>query len=432
MGFPPRSQLIREITPTTTKHGTLHQKDFRWLPKDDEPADLSPFSEGATFSLLKTVEFKPSSTKQVVTRLNEVGWSPTEKTKIHKLREKERHKNLPYFKEYGWTISEENLSTLPRDAPEGAQQLVEYLILNSRRRTLTEWFQAYSTASRSIHGTINPIGTWPHRVSHRAPNMGNVPTKKSNKYNEERHKSLALHYGERLRSCWEPHDNCWQVGCDADAAHLRILAHLCNDSAMITACTTGDKKKGTDIHTRNMEAIGSMCVDRDRAKTFIYSWINGAGAPLISHILNCTQAEAALTKERFAGFYPGLAAFLETQVPIDRKRGYIYSIDGRPILFPSDHTIIAAYLLSGEAAIMKLGNILWYEQLKKEGVPFWQMNFVHDEWQTCVLDSTPNLDVAMHVCDVQEESIKKAGEMFELNCPMKGEATIGLNWYQTH
>jgi hypothetical protein len=47
--FPPRSKLVREITPKLTKAGTFHRGDFRWY----EGTDYTIFTPGAPFSLIK-------------------------------------------------------------------------------------------------------------------------------------------------------------------------------------------------------------------------------------------------------------------------------------------------------------------------------------------------------------------------------------------
>jgi len=97
--------------------------------------------------------------------------------------------------------------------------------------------------------------------------------------------------------------------------------------------------------------------------------------------------------------------------------------------------MLAGYLQNGESCIMKTANILWRDRLRKEKISFKQVNFVHDEWQTEVDN---DMDLALYVAQVQADSIKKVGEIFNLNCPLLGtytdgkKTTIGENWYITH
>ncbi len=420
--FRPLSKLVREITPKETKAGTVSRVGLRFLGED-----LTEVQPGCPFSRFEWQDFNPGSTQQIVHRLNLAGWKPTDKTEGHVKAEKEKDTDkLEQYKTTGWKVSEANLNTLPPSAPAAAHSLVEYILLKGRKIRLEEWFNNYNPITRAIHGTINPIGTWPHRVSHRAPNMGNIPTKKSIKYNDKRHRDLALHYGQEMRALWVARPFHRLVGCDAVAAHLRILAHLCNDEKMIAAVL------GEDVHSENQRALGPMCRDRNAAKTFIYSFINGAGAGKVSEILNCSKPAATAALKSFAEYYPGFGEFKKRQMSDDRKRGYIVALDGRPILFPSPHTIIAAYLLSGEMCVMKHANVRWQEQLRADGIPFDQVNFIHDEWQTEVHDVTSGYPIANQVGQTQADAIRWAGDKFGMNCPMDGEYSIGGNWYDTH
>lgn len=84
---------------------------------------------------------------------------------------------------------------------------------------------------------------------------------------------------------------------------------------------------------------------------------------------------------------------------------------------------------------MKHAMSIWYPRLRAEQVPFKIVNFVHDEWQTEV----PDYDTGKYVGSVQADSIRLAGEMLNLRCPMAGsvlsghgELAIGKNWLQTH
>ena len=82
--FLPKVSYVSSVSPKLTKHGTLNRSDFRWVKN----GDLSEFQADAPFSRIEYVEFNPGSPKQIVERLNEAGWRPTEKTKGHKEAEK--------------------------------------------------------------------------------------------------------------------------------------------------------------------------------------------------------------------------------------------------------------------------------------------------------------------------------------------------------
>jgi DNA polymerase-1 len=442
--FPPRSVLLREITPKATKHGTISRVDFRWL---DVP-DLTPYSVGHRFSLIEFAPFNPGSPKQIVERLNEAGWKPFEKTKGHLYAErahqqaqrtrkpqatksgkqlltaKEWQEKLEDYDQFGWSICEANLATLPKTAPEAAQKLVQRLLLDSRRSTLEEWFNAYDEASGRIHGRFNHIGAWTHRMSHAGPNMANIPAGDSL-------------YANQMRSMWCTPEGRLLVGVDADGIQLRVLAHYMQDQAFTEALVNGRKEDGTDAHSMNRRALGeNICKSRDDAKTYIYAWLLGAGLAKQAQILGCSLEEARVGNEQFLGFYPNLRHLKDIEIPLDAERGYFTGLDKRLVKCDNKHLMLAGYLQCGESVVMKRANILWRSKLDKERIPYWQVNFVHDEWQTETID---DMDIALHIAEVQADAIRQVGEDLELRCPMAGSIlnshktiAIARNWSETH
>lgn len=430
--FPPTVQAVRSITPRFTKFGTLNRNDFRWAGED-----LSYFN-GGPFTLIEYQEFNPGSPVQIVSRLNEAGWKPEEKTKGHItfLRDvkKRGYVSTPLdeakakkYAEYGWKVSETNLDTLPDTAPEASKSLAKRIKYASRVRVLDEWIANCREDSR-IHGTINPIGAWTHRCSHDKPNTGNIP------------RDDAL-FGMEFRSLWDV-DSGHLVGVDAEGIQLRVLAHYINDEKFTAAVTEGKKELGTDPHSLNKLALGDPCKSRNDAKTFIYAWLLGAGVGKVGEILGCSYAEAKRASENFIEFYPGLREVKRKLIPTDASRGYFEGFDGRYInIFGEDqgsreHFALAGYLQAGEAIVMKTAMGIWLPKLKKEKVPFKLVNFVHDEWQTQVYATR---EEAKFVAEVQAASIKTAGEVLGLRCPMAGSIlsghggeAIGQNWYETH
>lgn len=499
----------------------------------------------------EVIPFNPGSPKQVVERMWELGWKPKAKTKSHLEAEKNRDKEkLEKFKVYGWKINEENLATLPEDAPEGARLLVKYTLLSARLRTLTEWIKAYNPETGRIHGEFDPLGTATHRMSHSKPNMGNIATKKTIKYNTPELRELAVHYGGLMRSLWICDDDAWLdrwnfetclmnenitlsiikdglntkdsrqqsieklrgtdvlnlstrsllktlieclnskninvsyvqekdknllsiivttpnesedfcvdsvirsldgmkigesllkhtskdlfkqevylCGTDMEGAHLRIFAHLINDPDFTKALIEGKKENGTDPHSKNKGILGAICVDRDRAKTFIFSYLNGASAPKVSEIFGCSLKLAKEALDTFVRAYPGLALLKSNAIPRDAERGYFIGVDGRYVLCDSEHLMMGMLLQNAEATLMKRANRMWMEELDQLKIRYKQVNFVHDEWVTEVYGDK---DTAILVGKIQSDCIRKVGEMYGLRCPLAGESKIGKNWLQVH
>jgi DNA polymerase-1 len=436
--FPPRSKCLGVVTPKVTKHGTLNRTDFRWLGPNP---DLSDYSVAAPFSRISFEPFNPGSAPQRIDRLWEAGWKPTDKTDGHKdaakrLRDISRTKRksaalleerraleerLERYAVYGWKTSEENLNTLPDTAPDGVKSLVRWLILSNRSSTLQTWFDAYDHGTGRIHGSFNHIGAWTHRMSHDRPNMGNIP-----KYDAKQpHKTP---YSDRMRALWTSAAGRYLVGVDADSIQLRILAHYINDLEFTTALIAGKKEDGTDPHSVNQRALGRSCRSRDDAKTFIYAWLLGAGIGKVAEILGCSREEAEEAVENFINRFPGLKYIREEVIPNDAARGYFRGFDGRFVRIWGDdissrsHFALAGYLQNGEVTIMKRASQLWVPRLDREKVPYWWVNFVHDEYQ---IETIRDLEVAKYVATTVADAIRQVGVDLGLHCPMAGSVLSG-------
>ena len=305
-----------------------------------------------------------------------------------------------------------------------AQKLVERLLLASRRSTLQTWITAFREPSGRIHGNFNHIGAWTQRMSHSDPNMANVP-------------SGETPYAHEMRSLWTVPKGRLLVGVDADGIQLRILAHYMNDPVFTEALVRGDKEAGTDAHTLNQNALGrNICRTRDDAKTFIYAWLLGAGIGKIAQILGCSYEEAKVACENFLESYPGLYTLKNKVIPKDAQKGYFKGLDKRLVLCDNEHLMLAGYLQCGESIVMKKANVLWRHKLDKERIPYWQVNYVHDEWQTETID---DFELAKYIAEVQADAIREVGEELKLNCPLAGsiinsskQLSIGLTWNETH
>jgi len=467
--FLPKVIFLREWCPRLTKFGTISKQS---IPRC-VGSDLTPFTADAPFSQIEYQEFNPASAQQRVERLNEAGWRPYVKTKGHKEAERDlrslqrkRRKTdedkkligvleakLVDYQTYGWKTNEENLATLPPDAPEGARKLAERLLLASRSSTLQTWMDAVRPSyddtgaiqEYRVHGTFNHIGAWTHRMSHDKPNMGNVP-----KFNDTRPETTP--YSDQMRALWQARSDRLLVGVDAESIQLRIFGHYINDQEFIDACVKGDKKNGTDPHSVNQRALGHPCKSRDDAKTFIYAWLLGAGIGQVSTILGCTTEEANEANENFLDRYDGLRYLKEKVLPVDAERGYFQGFDGRYVRIYGDdygsrlHFALAGYLQNGEVVIMKRAAQIWYPKLKTEGIPFWWVNFVHDEFQT---ETPDDMEIAQYVARTQADAIRQVGDDLKLRCPMAGSVfadhgtvidpskpnekwAIGNNWMDTH
>lgn len=390
--------------------------------------------------------FKPGSSKQRVERLWEAGWEPTEKTDAHYKFEIKARIGRPwgetntilthelykqkkeYFDFYGWKVSDENLETLPDDAPEGAQALAEWLTLNGRIKAVEERLRECEEDSR-IRTNFWHIGSWTHRMAHSSPNLANI----SSPWNPKKEPRNAV---QRVKAAHDANmrvmfdvDEGYLVGTDAESIQLRILAHYLRNEEYVHAIVTGRKEDATDIHNVNRRALALDHLTRDHSKTFIYAWLLGAGVGKVSRILECGKAAAKGAVDAFVENTDGLGELKRGRICRDARRGYFVGLDGRKVVQDQEYYMLAGYLQNGEATIMKHANWLWRQWADEAKIRYKQVNFVHDEWQTQVLDS---MDAAEQLGQLQCRSLTVVGEQLNCFCPMSGETRIGANWLETH
>jgi DNA polymerase-1 len=423
--FPPKLEVVKEIKYRTKADGELFKNVA-------EAIDTYPKTEivGDMLLCYDYITFNPGSTKQRIERLWDAGWNPIDRTVGHRMALRDGNLDkLDYYNKYGWTVSEENLKTLPKSAPEGAHALAEWLTLEGRRSTLSEWLQAFSHSNDTrIHGSFMHIGSWTGRMAHRNPNMGNIPSVFHGEPKTAVEK-VKSDYDGRFRDLWTTPEGCHLVGTDASGIQLRILADIMESKQYIKAIIEGRSEDQTDIHNLNRKALGLAGITRDMAKTFIYAFLLGAGTAKIAQILKTNMGQAGKAVNNFTESIEGLSRLKKKVIPEIASQGYFRGYDGRRVVVPSEHKTLAGMLQNGETLVMKYATRRWMEEASNQGLDFKVCTWVHDEWQTEVRGS---LEDAERLAKIQRDSIQWAGLELGIMCPLAGESSIGKSWKDTH
>lgn len=387
--------------------------------------------------------FNPNSNQQVIDQLRLSGWKPRVKTDGHVefLKKKKPSpaqvdgylawcKDHDHYQKYGWKLDEENVATVPENAPEGLKLIILRRILATRLSKLDEWSRAYDPKTGAIHGYFDTLGTWSHRMAHQRPNMGNISNSKSIKFKTKNLYDTAVSWGGKFRALWIARPDYCLVGTDMEGVQLRVLAALMDDAEFTFAVTSGNKDDKTDPHSMNQKRLGEyVCRTRDIAKTYIYCFLLGGGDRKIAEILNIPVKRAAEVKESFIKSYPGLAKLKKEVIPNDAQRGYMVGFDGRRIRCDSEHLMMAAYLQSGEAILVKMAACIADQEITRFSIPAYLINVVHDEliYEVEDRDGYPEM-----VKLITEQAIYEAGQQLKLKCSMKGDGKIGGTWEAVH
>ena len=333
----------------------------------------------------KVTVFNVGSRDQIATRLATKGAVWTEVTPTGKPMVDER------------TLKENS------HVPEAAQVL-EYLLLQKRYAQVKSWLEHTEEDGR-VHGRVISNGAITGRMTHRNPNMAQVPSSNSV-------------YGEECRSCWMVPEGKSLVGFDASGLELRMLAHYMDDEEFTNVLLK------EDIHTRNQMAAGLDT--RPQAKTFIYAFLYGAGDAKIGSIVGGSSGDGRKLKQRFLRNTPSLEALRE-RVGNAAQRGHLKGLDGRKLWVRSEHAALNTLLQAAGAIVMKKALVLLEDYANQ-----WKLNYrfvgnIHDEVQTEVATKD-----AQKFGYLAVECLKAAGIHYSLRCPLDGEYKVGQTWAETH
>ena len=334
---------------------------------------------------IKRTEFNLGSRKQIGEYLQRFGWEP---------------KN---FTPTGQPIVDEGTLKRIKNIPQ-AQLIANYLMYQKRIAQIKSWLEKADDSGR-VHGFVNTNGTITGRMTHREPNLAQVP-------------SSTSPYGKDCRSCWIVPPGFKLVGIDAASLELRMLAHYMNDKEFTNEVLTGD------IHTANQKLAGLK--SRTQAKTFIYAFIYGAGDAKLGTVVGGGRRDGQQLKQRFLANLPSLAN-LKNRVTRAAEKGHIKGLDGRKIFIRSAHSALNALLQGAGAIVMKKALQLLNEYILEKNLDAHFVANIHDEWQIEVTEKD-----AKEVGRLGVLAIKNAGIAFDMKCPLDGEYNIGNNWYETH
>jgi DNA polymerase I-like protein with 3'-5' exonuclease and polymerase domains len=378
--FKPKWVEDKQVLPYTKKNGELSKRGLT----DEEYESILASGNRGPFMRKKLVEFNLGSRKQIGEYLIDFGWQPERFTPTGQpIVDEGTLKKITHIKE--------------------AKLIADYLLYQKRIAQVSSWIDELK--EDRVHGRVIPNGTITGRMTHRNPNMAQVP-------------NLGSPYGKECRACWTVPEGYKLVGVDASGLELRMLAHYMNDIDYIEEVVNGD------IHSTNQELAGLKT--RDQAKTFIYALVYGAGDAKIGKIINGDINKGKALKERFFKNLPALKK-LKDRVQQASNRGFLKGIDGRKIHVRSQHSALNTLLQGCGAIVMKQAMINLHELIKLNTVDAKFVANIHDEWQLQVKESQ-----ADYIGRLGVESIEKVTEQFNMRCDLTGQYKIGGNWSETH
>ena len=379
--FKPKWVDTKQVTPYIKKDGNLSKRGLT----DDEYQRCLDTEDYSPFMRQTLQEFNLGSRKQIGEYLIDFGWKP------------ER------FTPTGQPIVDEKTLSEITHIHE-AKLIADFLLLQKRIAQVDSWVEAVQEDGR-VHGFVIPNGTITGRMTHRKPNMAQVP-------------SVSSPYGQECRACWTVDEGNVLLGVDASGLEIRMLAHYMDDKDFIKEILDGD------IHTANQRA--AKLKSRNQAKTFIYALMYGAGDEKLGKVVGGNTSDGKRAREHFFDNKPSFKS-LRDRVQRAANKKYLKGLDGRKLYIRNNHAALNTLLQGAGSIVMKKGLSILANRLELSMTPFKFVANIHDEWQIEVSECRAN-----KVGTLAVQSIIDAGNHFNLRCPLDGEFKIGRDWSETH
>jgi len=290
--FKPKWVDDKVVTPYIKKDGELSKRGLT----DDEYDRCIRTNNTDPFMRQSLQEFNLGSRKQIGEYLIDFGWKPDR------------------FTPTGQPIVDEKTLSAITHIHE-ANLIAQFLLLQKRIAQIDSWIEATEDDGR-VHGFVIPNGAITGRMTHRNPNMAQVPSSHSA-------------YGKECRACWIVEDNNVLLGVDASGLEIRMLAHYMNDEEYTNEILNGD------IHTANQEL--AKLESRDKAKTFIYALMYGAGDEKLGKVVGGSTADGKRARQYFFDNKPTFKS-LRDRVQRASAKKYLKGLDGRKLYVRNQHS----------------------------------------------------------------------------------------------
>ena len=348
-------------------------------------------------------EFNINSPKQLAHILFDVlGLAPFKKTKT------------------GYSTDEEVLTHLAFQHDLPAQILRQRQEVKLKSTYVDPLLQRASQGRGRVHTTFNQAQTATGRLSSSDPNLQNIPIRGEG--------------GERLREAFIVEEGCRLLCADYNQIELRILAHLSEDPALVSAFC-----KGEDIHAQTAMSIFHLPQEaitkemRRVGKTVNFGIIYGISPFGLASQLGIAPSEAKRYIDLYFAHYEGVKRFIETTIQDAGQKGYVCTLFDRRRAIPelanrnkkiqeAGERLAVNTVIQGSAAdIIKRAMIDIFSWMKVSGCCSRMILQVHDE----LLFEAPEDEAAL----MQKTIISFMEAATTLCVPLKVDVGSGLNWW---
>lgn len=272
----------------------------------------------------------------------------------------------------------------------------------------------------NVHTSFSQVTAATGRLSSSDPNLQNIPVR-----TEE---------GRAIRRAFIPSRPGWKLVClDYSQIELRMLAHFCQDPALLKSFRDGE-----DIHAAVASQVYGVPLEevtsaqRRVAKAVNFGVIYGQSAYGLAATLGISQDEAAQFIEEYFQRYSAVDRFIHQTLAECRRTGYARTILGRrreisgirPRIFGNlnlpERTAVNAVIQGSAADLIKQAMINLFHKLKHQQHPTRMLLQIHDE----LVFETPEENVESLIALARDEM----STALKLEVPIVVDAKVGDNW----
>ena len=320
----------------------------------------------------------------------------------------------------GYSTNAEVLENLSDDYPICAK-ILEYRKYKKLESTYIEALIRLRDENGRVHTSFDQTATATGRISSLEPNLQNIP--------------VRTELGRGIRGAFVARPGWVLVDADYSQIELRVLAHIADDEAMISAFNSGEdihRMTAAEVHgIAPSEVTGEM---RSAAKAVNFGIVYGISDFTLARNIKVSRAEAREYIDKYFARYPGVKHYLDGAVTFAKETGYARTIMGRRRYIPEIHSSNFNMRSFGErcamnspiqgaaADIIKIAMVRVHDAIAKAGLRARLILQVHDELM---------IEAPAEEADAVTELLRECMEnVTELKVPLKTDISVGRNWLE--
>lgn len=319
----------------------------------------------------------------------------------------------------GLSVSAEVLEELEHPI---ISKILEYRAATKLKSTYIDGMRSVmNKATNKVHTVFNQCLTVTGRLSSTEPNLQNIPVRR-----EE---------GREIRKMFIASPGSILISADYSQIELRLMAHFSEEENLVNAF-----KHNQDIHTLTASKIFNVpqeLIDtemRSSAKAVNFGIIYGISSFGLAKNANVSNFQAKKFINEYFKEYPKVKSFMDNNVKLATKQGYLKTLMGRIRHFPEltsgkynikefgKRAAMNMPLQGSASDIIKIAMLKVRNALKEKNLKAKLILQVHDE---LILD-TP-IEEEKIVREIVKNCMENA---YSLNVPLIVNITSGNNWFE--